>query len=102
MADVPEMEVLVLAEALNSANPPVVLDVREASEFAEFPLLDGALHIPLAELPGRMLELPADTWIAVVCRSGGRSAKATALLNDHGFEAVNVLGGMTAWAALQG
>ena len=101
MAEIPEMDALVLAEALNSANPPVLLDVREVAEFAEFPLLDGAVHIPLRELPARMLELPADTWLAVVCRSGGRSAQAVALLNDHGFEAVNVLGGMTAWSALQ-
>ncbi len=102
MDDQPAMEVQVLAEALNSQQPPVVLDVRDAAEFAEYPLLDGAVHIPLAELPARMLELPAETWIAVVCRSGGRSAKAVALLNDHGFEAVNVLGGMAAWTALQG
>jgi rhodanese-related sulfurtransferase len=101
MADLPEMDAQVLLEALNSQHPPVVLDVREAAEFTEFPLLDGAIHIPLGELPTRLLELPADTWIAVVCRSGGRSAKATVLLNDHGFETVNVLGGMTAVSALQ-
>jgi rhodanese-related sulfurtransferase len=102
MPDLPEMDAQVLLEALNSQHPPVVLDVREAKEFEEFPLLDGAIHIPLAELPTRLLELPADTWLAVVCRSGGRSAKATQLLIDHGFEAANVLGGMTAVSALQG
>jgi len=101
MPEIPTMDVLVLAEALNSAQPPVVLDVREAAEFAEIPLLEGAVHIPLGQLRARMLELPAETWIAVVCRSGGRSAQAVALLNDHGFEAVNVQGGMTAWATLQ-
>ncbi len=101
MTDLPTMDAEVLLEALNSQHPPVVLDVREAAEFAEYPLLEGALHIPLKDLPARLLELPAAEWIAVVCRSGGRSATATALLNDHGFEAVNVQGGMTALSALQ-
>jgi rhodanese-related sulfurtransferase len=101
MSDLPEMDAQVLLEALNSQHPPVVLDVRETQEFAEYPLLDGAIHIPLGELPTRLLELPADEWIAVICRSGGRSAKATELLIDHGFEAANVLGGMTALSALQ-
>lgn len=102
MAEIPTMDAQTLAEALNSQHPPVVLDVREEAEFAEFPLLEGAVHIPLAQLPSRLLELPADTWIAVVCRAGGRSAQAVAYLNDHGFEAVNIEGGMAGWCAIHG
>ena len=36
--------------------------------------------------------------MVVVCRNGGRSARAAAWLNRNGFEAVNLDGGMAAWA----
>jgi len=42
--------------------------------------------------------LPRDRRVVVVCRSGNRSARATALLVRSGFEAVNLNGGMRAWA----
>jgi rhodanese-related sulfurtransferase len=37
--------------------------------------------------------------MVVVCQSGNRSARATALLTRFGFEAVSLNGGMRAWAA---
>ena len=40
-----------------------------------------------------------DRRVVVVCRSGGRSARATALLTRSGYEAVNLNGGMRAWAS---
>lgn len=74
-----------------------VLDVREPEEWAGGHI-DGAIHIPLAELPDRVGELP-DGPLVVTCRAGGRSAKATAFLRDRGRDATNLDGGMTAWAA---
>lgn len=76
----------------------VLLDVREADEWAHGHI-DGALHIPLGLIPVRLEELPADTRLLVICKVGGRSAQATGYLNHHGFEAINVDGGMLAWAA---
>ena len=62
----------------------------------------GAQFLPLSGLADRVDELPRDTQFLVICHSGGRSAKATALLTAQGFDAVNVLGGMTAWRAAEG
>lgn len=78
-----------------------LLDVREADEWAAGHA-PGAVHIPLAELPARVQELaefPEHRPVYVVCRSGGRSARATAWLNASGWDAVNVQGGMKSWQA---
>ena len=42
---------------------------------------------------------PLGPKIVCVCRSGARSAKATELLRSWGLDAVNLEGGMQAWAA---
>ncbi|MGH3515895.1 MAG: rhodanese-like domain-containing protein [Haloechinothrix sp.] len=77
----------------------VLLDVREDDEWRAGHAPE-ALHIPLRDVPARMDELaefPDDQPIYVVCRTGGRSAQATAFLNANGYEAVNVAGGMKSW-----
>lgn len=75
-----------------------LLDVREPDEWGAGHA-PGALHIPLGELAGRLNELPADSEVYVVCRSGGRSARATVYLNGNGWDAKNVEGGMKSWHA---
>jgi len=76
----------------------VLLDVREQTEWyaGHAP---GARPVPLGHLEGKLGALPRDRRVVVVCRSGNRSARATALLVRSGFEAVNLNGGMRAWAA---
>ena len=76
----------------------VLLDVREQSEW-HAGHTPGARHVPLGELEGKIGALPLDRRVVVACRSGNRSAQATALLVRSGFEAVNLNGGMRAWAA---
>ena len=49
----------------------------------------GAVHIPMAQLPGRIAEIPAGTRIVNICRSGNRSGKVTAWLLNKGFDAVS-------------
>ncbi|MFC5381136.1 rhodanese-like domain-containing protein [Aquipuribacter nitratireducens] len=73
----------------------VLVDVREDDEWRAGHA-PGARHIPLSQVPQRLDELP-EGEVHVVCRSGNRSARATAWLNLNGFEAVNVAGGMGAW-----
>lgn len=75
-----------------------LIDVREADEWTAGHA-PNATHIPMTELPGRLDELPSDESLYVVCRSGGRSARVTAYLNQNGWSAVNVEGGMQHWAA---
>ena len=77
----------------NVPDEAVILDVREPDEWEA-----GALHIPLGDLPARFGELPGDGEVLVICRSGGRSSRAVAWLNQNGYDAVNVDGGMGAWA----
>ncbi len=73
-----------------------ILDVREPDEFEAGHILD-ALHIPMGAIPERLPELPDDTRLVVVCRSGNRSARVTAHLRQEGLDAVNLDGGMRAW-----
>jgi rhodanese-related sulfurtransferase len=74
-----------------------VLDVRESAEWRHGHV-DGALHIPLAELPARIAEVPEGQTL-VVCRIGGRSARAVAYLRQQGHDVVNLDGGMVEWEA---
>ena len=74
-----------------------VVDVREPVEWAAGHI-DGALHIPLSELPARVSDLP-DAQTLVVCKVGGRSAQAVAYLAQQGYDVVNLDGGMLDWEA---
>jgi rhodanese-related sulfurtransferase len=74
-----------------------VLDVREHVEWA-YGHIDGAVHIPLGQLPSRMSDVP-EGQLLVVCKIGGRSARAVAYLGHSGHDAVNLDGGMLDWEA---
>ena len=73
----------------------VLVDVREQDEWNAGHAPD-AVHIPMGELPDRLGELPEGD-VHGVCRSGGRSARASAWLQQNGVDAVDVAGGMGAW-----
>jgi rhodanese-related sulfurtransferase len=86
------------AQARLGAEPkPLVLDVRNPDEYRAGHI-PGAALIPLPELQARTGELPEDGEILCVCQSGNRSSTATRQLVALGFKAVNVAGGMNAWA----
>jgi rhodanese-related sulfurtransferase len=91
-----------VAAKLSSASPPVLLDVRTMGENRRGDI-KGSLHIPLHELGKRWTELEKhrEHEIVVYCASGNRSLNATHLLQKHGFNAVNLRGGMSAWRAMQ-
>lgn len=74
-----------------------LLDVREAAEWAAAHV-DGATHIPMEQVPARLAELDRTKPVAVICRSGNRSAYVTEYLNHAGFDAHNVEGGLQSWA----
>lgn len=78
-----------------------LLDVREPQEYAEVHA-KGATLIPLGHLPHRLNELSAykNKPVAVICRSGRRSAQGVDILRNAGFSQVtNVEGGTLAWEA---
>ena len=73
----------------------VLVDVREPNEVAEVSV-PGALLIPMSELTEHLEELPEGTFY-VMCHSGGRSARVVTALEQRGYDAVNVVGGITQW-----
>ena len=86
-----------LAEALASAEGPLVVDVRAPSE-RDQSAIDGSLHIPLNHFKERTNELPHDRRIVVHCTAGYRSAIAASLVEAAGFiNGADLLGGITAW-----
>ncbi len=76
-----------------------IIDVRDDHEWRAGHIPD-ALHLPLKDLDPD--NVPAEGPVLVICRSGNRSAQAARSLASAGVQAVNVLGGMTAWAAIGG
>ena len=74
-----------------------VLDVREDVEWRHGHI-EGATHIPLAQIPARLDEV-SDEQTLVVCKVGGRSAQAVAYLQAKGRNVVNLEGGMVDWSA---
>ena len=100
VAPVPMISASDLSERLRSDSETLLLDVREANE-VEKASIAGSQWIALGELSDRVGELEAfkDRPIVVHCHLGGRSAEATRLLMDRGFENVkNLDGGIDAWS----
>ena len=100
----PNITVADVQKKINAKNNILLLDVRTVTEF-DGPLshIAGAVLIPIQELEQRVDELNEhkEKEIIVICRSGNRSQTGTRILISHGFNAVNMLGGMEAWNAVQ-
>ncbi|MEV6210201.1 rhodanese-like domain-containing protein [Kitasatospora sp. NPDC051914] len=80
-------------------NGAVLLDVREADEFAAGHA-PGAVPFPLGRLAtdGALPLAAAGRTVLAICRSGNRSQQAVTVLAERGVAAVNVTGGMRARA----
>ena len=96
-----EIDVPALRRMLSSESRPLLLDVREPSEYAgELGHLHGSMLVPLRELVNRLDEIEARKGnpVVTVCRAGMRSATAAAILCRSGFTDVsNLAGGLLAW-----
>ena len=81
----------------------LIVDVRRPDEYTgELGHVPGAQLMVLDTLPERLPELPRDKTVVFVCRSGGRSGRATAFAKEEGFvEVYNMRGGMLLWNQLQ-
>ena len=100
----PNITVADVQKKIKVKNNILLLDVRTVTEF-DGPLshIAGAVLLPIQELEQRVDELNEhkEKKIIVICRSGNRSQTGTRILISHGFNAVNMLGGMEAWNAVQ-
>jgi rhodanese-related sulfurtransferase len=80
---------------------PVLLDVRESWECqtaSVSPAYLALVHMPMQSIPARLDELDTSRPIACLCHHGGRSMQVAAFLAQHGYEVINVAGGIHAWA----
>jgi hydroxyacylglutathione hydrolase len=88
-----------LAQRLAAGNAPLLLDVRQATEYADGHV-PGALHLFAGDLQNRLADLPRDRPIVAMCASGYRSSVASSLLRSAGFTDVTwVSNGFPAWEA---
>nr|WP_144920824.1 sulfurtransferase TusA family protein [Paenibacillus bovis] len=86
-----------LKKKLDANENIVVLDVREAAEYA-FNHIPNAVSIPLGEIEERLGELNKEDEIFVLCRTGNRSDLAAQKLAERGFSnVINVVPGMGDW-----
>ena len=88
--------------AQQQSQRPVLLDVREAWEVQTASARTDALdvvHMPMQTIPARLHELDRSRAIACLCHHGGRSMQVANFLASHGYEVVNVAGGIHAWSA---
>ncbi len=93
-----------LLESFDTGGTPTLLDVRVVEEY-DLGFLEGAVHIPLADLEGKMDALPRDRHILAYCSCPAEetSLMAAKMLKEAGFEDVGVLvGGFERWKALGG
>jgi len=74
-----------------------LLDVREGWELG-IVSVPGIVHIPMNEVPDRLGELDRSVETVVLCRSGRRSLEVARLLQQQGFRAANLSGGILAWS----
>lgn len=74
----------------------VVIDVREAGEYSAGHV-PGAVHHPMSRLTSRLDQLDRTSPVHLICGSGNRSRAMTDLLTSLGFDAIDVLGGTSAW-----
>ncbi|MEK5441009.1 MULTISPECIES: rhodanese-like domain-containing protein [unclassified Fredinandcohnia] len=81
---------------LNEGKTLNIIDVREVDEVTAGKI-PGAVNIPLGLVEFRMHELDKSKEYVMVCRSGGRSGRASQFLEGQGFKVINMEGGMLAW-----
>lgn len=96
-----QLSVCDLKSNLKKRHEGALLDVRTDGEW-EAAHIDGAIHVPLPDLPSRLNAVPSDEPVAVMCGSGYRSSIAASVLKSAGFRHVqNVMGGMGAFMETQ-
>ncbi|WHX98768.1 rhodanese-like domain-containing protein [Neobacillus sp. DY30] len=91
-----EMTAKEVETKLNGGTKLNIIDVREVDEVGSGKI-PGAENIRLGLIEFRMHELDKAKEYIIVCRSGGRSARAVQFLEYHGYNVINMIGGMMSW-----
>ncbi len=96
---VPEVDAYELNRKLKSGSPPQILDVRTRREYRKGHI-EGAVHVPIFELPSKVHNLPFDKRkpVVTICLTAHRSIPAVRVLKSYGFkDTCQLAGGMVAW-----
>ena len=97
-----------LAHRLRAGEKVSVLDIREADEYRDWHI-PGSSNLPtymainqgdLDAFRRHVGNLPTDRPIVTVCRRGNTSKHAVRMMEAHGLEAINLIGGILAWGSL--
>lgn len=82
----------------DDGNDPVILSIRSAVQYAKGHI-PGAINIPFKDIAKieNLEKLNPDKQIVVYCYTGRTASQATAILNILGYDARNLLWGMTGW-----
>jgi rhodanese-related sulfurtransferase len=88
--------------AQHQANAPLIIDVRSDAEYAAGHV-EGAVHIPIDELPDRLAALERERPVVTYCMmkhpGASRGERAAALLREQGYDARALDGGLPGWEA---
>jgi rhodanese-related sulfurtransferase len=97
---VPEVSPAALAARLDGGEAAQLVDVRTPAEFRAGHIA-GAVNVPITEVRGRIRALGLDPArpVVAICLSAHRSIPAVRLLQQAGFDATQLAGGMLAWRA---
>jgi rhodanese-related sulfurtransferase len=95
-----EIDAKSLQLKLSGPGAPLVVDVRNPLETQAEGVIEGALLVPMDQLPARLAEIPQDREVVTVCAKGMRSFNAAGWLRQTGRKAVSLQGGMDRWKAL--
>lgn len=94
-----------LDEQLSAGSDPFVLDIRPSDAF-ERGHIDDSHNLPVYSdlqrgnddsLRDGFGDIPSDRPVIVVCKAGIVARRATSVLNEEGYEATTLLGGMSGW-----
>jgi len=74
-----------------------LVDVREPHEH-QAGHIEGARHVPLAQLPSQVAAISSEHTVVFYCRVGSRSTMAAQALRASGYQAYSMSGGLRRWA----
>jgi rhodanese-related sulfurtransferase len=74
-----------------------LVDVRADHEW-EMGRIEGATHLPLAELAERTEEIDKDRPVVFYCRGGNRSTMAAEAMAAAGYDAAKLSEGIVGWS----
>jgi rhodanese-related sulfurtransferase len=94
---VPEITPAEFIARRDSGENLTLLDVREDWELG-IASVPGIVHIPMGQIAERIGELDRSQEVIVLCRSGRRSLEVANYLQQNGFRATNLAGGILAWS----